>query len=271
MLKNVPSDASSLFSRYKKGLAWASLVIIVHLAPVAVLLVDGVPKFVSVLSPTLLGIGLAPSTADLVASIAVHVGFATLLLVFFTYEVRACFHNPSHDKGVIPFPLYLWAKEFVEEQQLGGDRAELWPKASPTRSEMIAAFSLGVAVPTVGLLFIGAPVVGFALAIVGHAVARHWGIRPVRPLSWHLALATLLVVVATALLSALLHVNGADEWIGTVGDLFLGLFTGTQLPLVILPIYAFSLIVTHVVVTYVGMYYLLVAYDSWRIRASSRI
>lgn len=266
MLENSPSCALSLFSRHKKGLMWATLMAFSLSSAVVILLVKGGPILSAALSPHLVDAGMGPATAEFVVSVGIHVGFATLLLVHFTSIVRANFKGPSHYKGLYRFQMYLWAKEWVEEQQLGDASAETWPETPPTRAAMMTAFGLAVVVLLGGLLLIGAPPVGFVLAIGGHALARRRGIRPVRPLSWHLALTTLLVPVATALLSVFIHVDVTGEWVRIAGDQFLGLFTDSQIPLALLPVYALSLVVTYLIVTYVGMYYLLVAWDSWRVR-----
>lgn len=261
------SGVLSLLSRYKKGFAWGTFVLLTYWIVTSVLLFKGVAELAPILSPHLIDAGLAPTTAELIAPVAIHVGFATVLLAFLSREVRVRFHTYGQSVPVLfPFPYYEWAKEFVDEQQLGGEDAEQWPETPPTRSGMIAALGVGAVVLIVGLLLLMAPVVGFVLAIAGHALSRHRGIRPVRPLSWHLALTTLLVPVATAFLTAFLHLDVAHEWFGVVGDSFLGLITNSQLPIAALPILAFSILVTQVLVTYIGMYYLLVAYDSWRVR-----
>lgn len=269
MTRNPLSSALSSVSRYRRGFLLATVMMVVLTGVVVVLLVEGVPELAAVLSPHLVDAGMAPATAEFVAAVAIHVGFATVLLGYVTEVTRANFYGPSHEEGRYRFPMYSWVREWVQARQIGGADAEQWPETPPARSEMVTALCLGAVVLTLGLLFIGAPVVGVALAVGGHAVARRWGTRPVRPVSWHLALTTLLVPVATALLSIPLHVDGADEWIGTVGDLFLGLFTDSQIPFATVPIYAVSLVVAYLVVTYVGMYHLLVAWDSWRVRTGS--
>ena len=269
-MSNIPaSGVLAILTRYMKGLGWVTLVLFCFLLPVVLLLHEGVPVLVPVLSPSLVDLGMTSETAEFVASVAIHVGFATLLLAYFSYVVRSRYYDPIPKWTYYTFPMYMWAKEYVDYHQLGGDGAEQWPETPPSRSDMVMAFGLGIVVLTVGLVLIGAPVVGLALAIGTHAVARHWGVRPVRPLSWHLALTPLLVSVATVLLTTLLYIDGAFAWYDTVSDLFLGLFTDSQLPFVALPIFALALVVTHVVVTYVGMYYLLIAVDSWRVRSGS--
>lgn len=263
------SSVLAILPRYMWGVGWVTLVLFCFLVPVVILLYEGVPRLVPVLSPSLVDLGMTTETAEFVASVAIHVGSATLLLAYSSYFVRSRYYDPIPKWSYETFPMYMWAKEFVEEYQLGGEGAEQWPETPPARSEMMAAFGLGTVVLMVGLALIGAPVVGLALAIGTHVVARHRGIRPVRPLSWHLALTPFLVSVATVLLTILLYIDGAFAWDGTVHNLFLGLFTDSQLPVVALPIFALALVVTHVVVTYVGMYYLLIAVDSWRVRSGS--
>lgn len=237
-----------------------------HLIPITYLLIKGVPVIASSLSG-IVEPGVIAHSPEFIASVIIHIGLSFLLLAFFSHEVRACFYDPNHDKGLAAFPVYLWAKEFVEEQDLACDSVEEWPSKPPTRSEMIAAFGLGVMALVVGLGVIGIPVIGFGIALGAHAIARWRGLRPPRPLSWHLAFTTVLVVVVIAFLSVIAHIDDMGVWVGEYMWWSLGLFTDAHVPLAVFTVYVFSLIATLVVVTYIGMYYLLMAYDSWRLRA----
>lgn len=267
MSANSTAGVLSFVWRYKKGLALGGGTMFVHLAIVATLLHRGVPVLSPSVSSGLIDAGVGSRTAELAAPILIHVGAGVILIPFYTGAVRARFYSRSRDGGLFPIPYYSWAMDFVEERQLGGSGAEEWAETPPPWSDIAAALGIGVFVLTFGLLATGAPLVGLGLATGMYALGRRAGLRPLRPLSWHLALSTLLGVVATVFLSALLYIDAVDEWFQTVVSLFMGPITDRWLLLVSFPLYLLSLIGVHVVVTYVGVYYLLVAADGVRVRA----